>query len=256
MTRPFAWQPRLFTSLAAFRQHLADVDMDWCEGLTLHHTYRPTREQWHGLRTMRGLKTHYRQVEGGTWDSGPHLFLAPDGIWQGTPLYRPGIHAGRCNRDHVGVEVVGDYDREPWSREVRSLVFGVADALLDRLGLPVTWWTVNGHRECLANKTCPGRMVDMHETREALNRYRASIGLSVSARATYRVLEDGARIRTGPGTSFPVVATMAAGTLFFSDGTQEGETAAGTNVWVHYAGPDMFVSAPRGFVNASLVEMV
>lgn len=172
--RPFAWQPINFKSVADFREFVAINDISWAKGATLHHTWRPTRAQWHGMATMNGMKKTFLENEEGTWDSGPNLFIAPDGIWQGTPITRSGIHAGKCNKDHLGIEIVGDYDVEPWPAQVQAVVFGVVDVILDKLDLDVTTESVNGHRECLHNKTCPGKMIDLDEVRHAIAIYRGS----------------------------------------------------------------------------------
>lgn len=107
------------------------------------------------------------------WDSGPHLFLAAltpgpftDGVWAGTPLAVPGTHAGDCNPSHIGVEVIGDYDSEPWPAKVAELVYGVVVLLMRWGNIPVV--QVHGHRECLANKSCPGRQIDMNQVRRTL----------------------------------------------------------------------------------------
>ena len=164
---------RHWPSVAAFRAHLAPHHPSiawWAMGVTLHHTWKPRRQDWRGLRTMQGIKKYY---EGLGWDSGPHLFIAygspdpaDDGIWQMTALNEMGIHAGYpANRQHWGMEVVGNYDVEPWPWALHDLVKGATLALLDWRGLAVGASTLKGHREWGSPKTCPGKAIDMNNIR-------------------------------------------------------------------------------------------
>lgn len=154
---------RHWPTLDAFAAHLAAHDpaiCAWVKGVTVHHTVIPTVAQWDGRRTMDGMLRFY---EDKGWDGAPHLFVAPDGIWQMNPLNLPGIHAGRCNVDHWGVEVVGNYDRITWREPIRSFAYGAIVALLHWRGLGAD--AVKGHRECLNNKSCPGTAINMNDVR-------------------------------------------------------------------------------------------
>jgi hypothetical protein len=171
----FSWQIEHWSTVQDFAAHLARHDpavAPWAQGLAIHHTYRPLPLQWQGRRSMEALGDFY---EGKGWSAGPHLFLcsgAPDarndGIWQGTPLDTPGIHAGTCNAHLWGCEVVGDYDRAPWPAPVADLVYGASGALFRWKSLTVTAQSLRGHRECLPNKTCPGAAIDMDLVRAQL----------------------------------------------------------------------------------------
>lgn len=194
MNRPFAWDGRHWPSMAEFQWYLTSVWMGWAGMVVLHHTWKPVEADWRGPASMSGLRRHYLQVENGTWDSGPHLFLvkgAPDphhdGIWMGTPLWRSGIAAGPCNRTGVMVEVVGDFDEQPWPPVLESLVYDVSAALVRKLKIQVTQGTVKGHRECLPNKSCPGNAIDMDEVREELRRRMAVPSAPAGPPGTYPV---------------------------------------------------------------------
>jgi len=166
--------------IAAFRAHLARHDAQACtrwprprgaathvRGIVLHHTWRPTWEQWRGERTMWGIHGYY---VGLGWSSGPHLFLAPDGLWQLTPLNLPGTHAGRYNADYYGLEVVGDYDRAPWLPATRQWVYDLIAALEQWRGSALD---IRGHRECGSLKSCPGAAIDLDLVRADVTRLRA-----------------------------------------------------------------------------------
>jgi hypothetical protein len=169
---PFYWQTTHYPTLAAYEAALLPFHKpDWIKGITLHHSYSPTVAQWRGLASMNALERFYRDTKG--WDAAPHLFLVagskqPDnnGIWAGTPLAHPGIHAGRCNADHIGIEIVGNYDLTPWPADVSNLVYGMVHLLMRWGHIPANM--VQGHRECLNNKSCPGKMIDMNIVRSRL----------------------------------------------------------------------------------------
>lgn len=72
-------------------------------------------------------------------------------------------------------------------------------------------------------------------------------------RVTSRV---GARIRQGPGTTFSTVTTLPENYTFYADGTTVGEAIAGTNVWVHFAGPTVHIPNPLGFISGAICTKV
>lgn len=158
------WVIKHWPTLDAFEQHLATLERpSWVRGLTTHHTASPTVEQWKGRATMDWLGPFY---EAKGWSAGPHLFIGPDGIWQGTPLTDVGVHAGPCNDTRLGLEIVGNYMTAPWQEPIRSLALGAHAALLRWLGLDCSVLTVVGHRDCMPGKTsCPGDAIDMRVVR-------------------------------------------------------------------------------------------
>lgn len=170
---PFAADIRHWPTPDAFRAHLAAHDpaiAAWAGGVTIHHTYRPLPSQWRGYDSLVGLRNYYQHTKG--WPSGPHLFLcagapnpAHDGIWQLSPLDRPGTHAGACNTSTWGIEVIGDYTHRPWPEAVAALVQEVGTALLRWRGLAISLATVRGHRECMDGRTCPGDAIDLDAVR-------------------------------------------------------------------------------------------
>lgn len=171
----FAADIRRWESVDSFAQHLAGYDpavAPWASGVTLHHTYTPTLDQWRGLASVKGARDYYIGLG---WNAGPHLFIAHgshnpewDGIYQLTPLNLQGIHAGHCNMSMWGIEIVGRYDAAPWPADLAEIVYGVTCALLRWRGLPAN---VQGHRECLPNKSCPGNAINMATVRDEI-RYR------------------------------------------------------------------------------------
>jgi hypothetical protein len=163
---------------AAFAAYLAlQPRVGWATGSTIHNTYRPLESQWAGHASMQGMIQTY--VAKG-WTAGPHLFLcvgapnlAHDGIWQMTPLARPGVHAGQCNPHRFGVEVVGDFEARSWSFAQRALILNTLTALHRWAGLK---GNVVGHRDCMAGRTCPGA-----KAYAALPQLRADLGVRLAA---------------------------------------------------------------------------
>ena len=140
----------------------------WAVGATLHHTVLPLPSQWTGLGSMRNLVSYYRDTK--KWPAGPNLFICvgakhpeDDGIWQLTPLDTVGVHAGECNSERWGIEVVGRYDATPWPPALRDVVLGTVTALLHWRGLDAR--SVNGHRDCHSPKTCPGSAINLDSVR-------------------------------------------------------------------------------------------
>jgi hypothetical protein len=169
----FAVDIRQWKTVAEFEAHLKAHDpaiAPWATGVIIHHTWSPVPQEWHGRTNMNGLMNFY--ISKG-WTAGPHLFIcsgapnpADDGIWQLTPLNMVGIHAGECNSHNWGIEVVGDYDNQPWSQATKDLVVGASAALMRWRSLAVTANSLKGHRDCNSPKTCPGTAIDMSVVRQ------------------------------------------------------------------------------------------
>jgi N-acetyl-anhydromuramyl-L-alanine amidase AmpD len=125
--------------------------------VVLHHTWRPSVQQWAGLRSMQGMQRFYA---GKGWNSAPHLYIGPDGIWLFTPLRDIGIHAGTGNGSSragwysIGIEMVGDYDRERPSGAIWEATRAVMGSLSRRLGIGPRE-LITFHRD-YSSKSCPG----------------------------------------------------------------------------------------------------
>lgn len=129
--------------------------------LVLHHTYRPTSEQWQGLRSMRGMQRFYA-TKG--WSAAPHVYSAPDGIWLFTPLRDIGVHAGTGNGSRragwysIGLEMVGDFDSALPSGAVWQQALAVMGGLSIALNI-APHDLISFHRDYTNQKSCPGRAV-------------------------------------------------------------------------------------------------
>lgn len=177
-------------------------------GTTIHNTYKPVERDWRGNATMLAMRSEYLKKG---WDSGPHFYVAVgspraewDGIWMMTPPIHPGTHAGACNAHRFGIEVVGDFQERHWTTPQRALLLDTLVALhrWARIGA-----NVNGHRDCMANRTCPGdaAYTDLPQLRADLAERLAP------QRATYRVRRLNVYQRRD--CTGPVAAALDSGTL-------------------------------------------
>jgi hypothetical protein len=174
----FAADIRQWQTVQEFANYLSAYNpaiASWANGVIIHHTYIPTQAAWHGMTSMSGLKNFYISKQ---WSAGPHLFVvanssnpANDGIWQLTPLNMQGVHAGTCNTHTWGIEVVGDYNTNPWDAQTRALVVGAAATLLQWRSITVSATSVKGHRDCNSPKSCPGTAINLHDVRQWITDY-------------------------------------------------------------------------------------
>lgn len=157
-------------SLAEFQEYTKNKDFGVLPPtfLVLHHTWKPTKDQWAGDKSIKGLKSYYESLG---WSDGPHLFIAEDGIWLFTDMYDVGIHAGEGNGTlktgySIGIEVVGNYDKEVWSGETYSNTVGAIKALQEKLGIPDN--KIKFHRD-YSTKSCPGWAITKEWVLEQIN---------------------------------------------------------------------------------------
>src|SRR3954449_1003821 len=81
--------------------------------IVLHNTGVPSLAQRpKGLtqQHIKSLEAFYRDKQG--WNAGPHLFVDDLQIWVFTPLTVSGTHSPSWNKLALGVEMLGDYDKE------------------------------------------------------------------------------------------------------------------------------------------------
>lgn len=232
-----SWATTHYPDLAVLQAALPAVP-DWARGITIHHTWKPTQAQWRGARSMEALRRFYA-AKG--WTRGPHLFVAPDGIWGGTPLTVKGIHAGACNANSIGIEIVGDFDAEPWDNALAARLYPLFVALLHWERGDET--NLRGHRECLANKSCPGKAINLPGV-------RAIVGVQLFNRK-FRVDTPAARVRARPTTQSARIGTLIA-TSTAPAHLVRGQALEGDDRWARVRLPSGVV----GYVYAPLGSFV
>lgn len=156
--------------MAKFILSIPTTGWTWAPvGVTWHNTGAPTLSQWDAYPDAvkagwGGNYDHYCRVDQG-WHSGPHFCATPDKSFVLAEPRADGVHASCFNRDHFGVETVGDFRHgsdDPLSgRGLASMkaAANVIAALCLRMG-----WTparaVNFHRDCPQDHhACPGDLV-------------------------------------------------------------------------------------------------
>jgi len=146
-------------TLSEFETFLNDLKfIDWKPSLiVVHHTWQPTLDQWHGVKSLDAMERFYQTSKG--WHHGPHFYVS-DQHWYvfNTPTER-GVHAISYNSDSYGIEVVHNGDVAPFSGAQAELLYSGLSLVFNKLGLDPQL-DLRFHREdVLSKKTCPGLKV-------------------------------------------------------------------------------------------------
>ena len=129
--------------------------------LVVHNTGAPSlaqRPKGFTKQHMLNFVAFYRDQQ--KWKAGPHLFVDDKKIWVFTPLTVSGTHSPSWNKISLGVEMLGDYDRESFSTgrglRVRQNTVAALSTLCAILGFDPA--TTRVHREDpLTTHACPGK---------------------------------------------------------------------------------------------------
>ena len=121
---------------------------------------RPTMEQW-----LHNLASYYA---GMGWRSMPHAFVLPDGrIGLGAPFNVAGTHTPSWNSFSIGVETLGEFDREVWANSpTEKASIALFAELCMRLGWQPDLYArgvrgIHFHKEDpgTTHRDCPGKNV-------------------------------------------------------------------------------------------------
>jgi N-acetylmuramoyl-L-alanine amidase CwlA len=135
--------------------------------IALHNTAAPSLAQRpDGLtrQHISNLEAYYRDKQ--KWKSGPHLFVDDKQIWVFTPLTMSGTHSPSWNKIALGIEMLGDYDKEAFDsgrgQQVRKNAVAAIATLSAVLGLDPD--TMKLHKEDeKTTHACPGKNVKKTE---------------------------------------------------------------------------------------------
>ena len=148
--------------------------------VVLHNTSAPTLAQWHhtdGHQRMLNLESYYRDTM--HWSAGPHLFVANDAIWAFTPLTVPGVHSPSWNRVSWGVEMVGEYETEPFDSgagaKVRDLTVEALAVLHATMGFDSSSLRFHKEDPATTHNSCPGQHVHKADVVQRLHTRLAAI---------------------------------------------------------------------------------
>lgn len=125
-------------SPTGFVKYVKELKGVWrvVDKLVFHHTSSPL-EKWQGSASIMHYYNLYRSRG---WKTGPHIFIAPDGIWLFTPIKKQGTHAGKeGNVGSIGIEIAGRYfDGPPDDETICKYTALVTDRLLQKFDLVPT----------------------------------------------------------------------------------------------------------------------
>lgn len=140
--------------------------------VVLHNTAIPSlaqRPKGFTKQHIQNLEVYYRDKNG--WKAGPHLFIDDQQIWVFTPLTVSGTHSPSWNKVSLGIEMLGNYEKESFDvgrgRQVRENAIASMATLCAVLGLDPA--TIRLHREDpLTTHACPGKNVRKLEVIQAV----------------------------------------------------------------------------------------
>jgi hypothetical protein len=140
--------------------------------IVLHNTGSPSlaqRPKGLSLQHIKNLEVFFRDTQ--KWKAGPHLFIDDRQIWVFTPLTVSGTHSPSWNKLALGVEMLGDFEREGFDSgrglKVRENTVAALATLSAILGLDSH--SLRLHREDpLTTHACPGKNVRKLEMIQAV----------------------------------------------------------------------------------------
>jgi N-acetylmuramoyl-L-alanine amidase len=80
--------------------------------VVLHNTAVPNLAQRPQGLTKKHIENLASFYQGKGWSAGPHLFVDDKQIWAFTPLSVSGVHSPSWNKVALGVEMLGDYEKD------------------------------------------------------------------------------------------------------------------------------------------------
>jgi hypothetical protein len=140
--------------------------------IVLHNTASPSlTDRPNGLTRehIENLEAFFRDKQ--KWSAGPHLFIDDKQIWVFTPLNVSGTHSPSWNKVALGIEMLGDYEKEAFDSGrgllVRENTIAAMATLSAILGLDPA--TMKLHKEDPATThACPGKNVRKLEMIQAV----------------------------------------------------------------------------------------
>lgn len=108
-----------------FREYVTHLEWNrWRPSkIVWHNTAAPSLVQWMksaaederkglkpGISRIKSLENYFKNQN--HWPGAPHLFIANDFIWVFNPLTAAGTHSPSYNNTAIGIEMIGDFDRE------------------------------------------------------------------------------------------------------------------------------------------------
>ena len=202
--------------------------LSWSNGfypefIVVHNTASPSLAQRPDGLTLHHIKNLEGYYKGKGWRGGPHLFNDDHGIWLFNDLRLRGTHSPSWNGNAIGIEMLGDFDREEFTSGrgalVRANTVQAMAALNNRLG-----WNADNFRFHIEDKksdhACPGK-----KARADREQFTADIEIAMKmvGDPTFHssvTAQDDLNVRARPGGS--VVGGVDKGTRLSVLGEAEG----------------------------------
>ncbi len=143
--------------------------------IALHNTSSPTIQVWQSWspekrqQYIQNMQPYYEKMG---WRGGPHFFVTPQQdicAFGFNDLMAAGTHASCFNNTSIGIEMVGEFDQEPFDSgpgaQVADNAIFLMALLHNKIGIIPTPYVydqrgLHFHVECKAdNHDCPGRFV-------------------------------------------------------------------------------------------------
>ena len=238
-------------------------------GMVLHNTASPTLDQWwHGGTTpeqrMKNLRSYYENTMG--WSAGPHAFVDGVSILVFTDFNVKGVHSPSWNGTRLGIEMVGDYDKESDETGMGAKVMELSVALFGECMTFFGWepnnTSIKLHKEDPnTDHDCPGKNVVKSEFISDCNQYIAEGG----DHGPPPNLEprQGKIVNVPPGDKLNIRATSSSSSDIIGKAVNDdmvtvvGEAYNGSTKWLKLKfgqeeGPDIEVF---GWVSSKYVEI-
>jgi len=173
---------KCFATAPEFSQYLSTIALtkSWRPRfIVMHHTGSPTLKNWNDWQGrvsdeqwMKNLAAYYGTAQydskgrllKGAWSAGPHFFVTPKNFCVLSWPDRKGTHAAAFNSASWGVEVVGNFDVEPFDGVIRQRAIDALACMHNALGFTPEFTNrlrgLHFHRDDPGtSKTCPGTKV-------------------------------------------------------------------------------------------------
>lgn len=131
--------------------------------MVLHNTYMPTLAMRPDGLTKQHILNLENYFKGQGWSAGPHLFIDDKQIWVFTPLTLSGVHSPSWNKQAIGIEMLGDFEKEAFTSgrglAVRNNTAAAIATLSAVLGIDPDTMKLHKEDKKTTHKTCPGKNV-------------------------------------------------------------------------------------------------
>ena len=168
---------------SSFRPKFIEIHNTSVPDIKLFETWmargNPTPSQW-----LKNLAGYYAGLG---WNSMPHAFVMPDGtIGLGAPFNIKGTHSPSWNGIAIGIETVGEFEREIFAgTPTEHALVALVGELHMRLNLQPDHYVkgvsgIHFHKEDLksTHRTCPGRNLDKPTFVQSVVNYMATTDVS------------------------------------------------------------------------------